>query len=481
MRRLVAGILLMLSVLSVNAQVRLVDCTPYHDMPLPSPMSNLSLLDGKVSLYVSGIWMSAQVVDGRIVFVEPDSLVHVCAPDADYVVQHPVSRSLFYTEKNGEGLMELRRKRNKLEGVAVPFEAEGSLQMCHPVFSTDGMFLVYSTDKRIGKGGYDLWYYQWKRNRWDGPYNMGGRVNTPGNEINPTIVGDYLVFASDGRSGRVDYDFYATRLVALYNSDDTVGMVPIGRAAVQPLPDFVNDNGNQLFFVNDTVQHVCYWMNLTRDSVEQLVMFENDMKGVLLRGMVSSAVGGHPVPETVVKVLDKDSRRVVDSMVTDRTGVYSFYLPVAETFRLAFNAPDYFNDTITVFTRRDNEEKLIADQVHDVRLSRLELNSVLYFSDVFVDGVGFELHPRVDNSMRQLVTFLNDNPHIEAYITITSDVTSDKDFNIMLTNKRLKQLVRYLSEKVSDNFVSLKNGDSDPMIFANGSGYTVVSVRLLKD
>lgn len=479
MKRIVSGILLMFSVLLASAQGRLVDCTPHHDMSLPSPLANLSVVDGRVALYAAGMWMTAQVVDDRVVVLEPDSLFLVSAPAADYVVQHPVSGGLFYTEKEREGLFELKRKRKKTEGVEVPFEADGSLEMCHPVFSSDGMFLVYSTDKRIGKGGYDLWYFQWKRNGWDGPYNMGGRVNTPGNEINPTIVGDYLVFASDGRSGRVDYDFYATRLVALRNSDDTVGMVPIGRAAVQPLPAFVNDNGNQLFFVSDTLRHANCWVNETRDSVAQFVFFEGDLRGVMLKGEVSSAVGGHPVAGTVVKVLDKESRVVVDSMVTDRTGSYSFYLPVSETYRVSFEAPDYFNDTITVFTRRDNEENLIADQVHNVRLSRLELNSVLYFSDVFTDSVGFELHPDVDKSLRQLVAFLDDNPHIEAYITVVSDVTADKDFNIMLTNRRLKQLVDYLRVKVPANFVSLKNGDSDSSIFTNGIGNTVVSVRLL--
>ena len=469
----------MFSVLSANAQGRLVDCTPHHNMPFPSPLTNLSVVDGKVSLFAAGMWMTARVVDGSLLFVEPDSLVFSVAPDADYLFQHPVSRGLFFTYSGREGMMELKRKRKKTEGVPVPFEAEGSLEMCHPVFSSDGRFLVFSTDKRVGKGGYDLWYYQWTRNGWEGPYNMGGRVNTPGNEVNPSIVGDYLVFASDGRSGRIDYDFYATRLVALRNSDDTVGMVPIGRAAVQPLPAFINDNGNQLFFVSDSVSQTSYWISRTRDSVEQFFFYEGDLKGVILKGVVSSAVGDHPVAETVVKVLDKDTYRVIDSMVTDRNGTYSFCLSASETYRLAFSAPGYFNDTVTVFTRRENEENLIADQVHDVRLSRLELNSVLYFSDVFSEGVGFELHPRVDNSLRQLVSFLNDNPHVEAYITVVSDVTSDRDFNILLTNRRLKELVGYLRKKAPENFVSLKNGDGDPMVFANGSGYTVVSVRLL--
>lgn len=479
MKQLAVHILFLLAALSASAQGSFIDYTRQTNMAFP--LSNLSMVDGRLGFYGAGMWMYASVMDKRIVAVEPDSMSVVHAPGANYMVQHPLTGSVYYTTEEHDGLMEFKRKRKKVECNPVPFSAEGSLNMVHPVFSSDGTFLVFSTDKRIGFGGFDLWYYHLKRGKWEGPYNMGDRINTAGNEINPTIVGDYLVFSSNGRSGRIDYDFYATRLVALSNSDDSVvSMIPIGRAAVQSLPPFVNDNDNQLYLTFDTLSNVGYWVTETRDSNSLFYLFEGDLRGVMLKGVVSSAVGGNPIAGAVVRVLADGSHRVADSIVTDRTGGYSFYLPSSGTFKLQVSAPDYFNDTTIVFTRRDNEEKMISSQVHDVQLSRLELNTMLFFSDVFTPGVGVELHPDIDNSLRQLTEFLQANPHIEAHITVTSDLSDNADFNIMLTNKRVAELSGYLKGKLPGNVVHLNNGDAMRQEKPMGSGNTVVAVQLFK-
>ena len=43
----------------------------------------------------------------------------------------------------------------------------------------------FSSDKKGGKGGMDIWYVEEIRKKWSTPKNLGLKINTPGNEVGP--------------------------------------------------------------------------------------------------------------------------------------------------------------------------------------------------------------------------------------------------------------------------------------------------------
>jgi hypothetical protein len=71
--------------------------------------------------------------------------------------------------------------------------------------------LVFASDLPGGFGGKDLWYttYDKKSDSWSTPINMGAGINTPGNELFPTLAlnGD-LLYASDGLPGVGGLDIF---------------------------------------------------------------------------------------------------------------------------------------------------------------------------------------------------------------------------------------------------------------------------------
>ncbi len=78
-----------------------------------------------------------------------------------------------------------------------------------PCLSPDGKKLYFASDKPGGYGGSDLYYSEWKDDRWNDPVNLGPVINTPGNESYPFVnASGQLFFSSDGHPGLGGKDIY---------------------------------------------------------------------------------------------------------------------------------------------------------------------------------------------------------------------------------------------------------------------------------
>ncbi len=71
-----------------------------------------------------------------------------------------------------------------------------------PRLTADGNFLLFSSDRPGGIGGFDLWASQRTKAGWSAPFNLGPAVNTEFNECNPdpTPDGKRLIFSTDRKA-----------------------------------------------------------------------------------------------------------------------------------------------------------------------------------------------------------------------------------------------------------------------------------------
>ncbi len=84
----------------------------------------------------------------------------------------------------------------------------------HPSVSADGQYLFFSSDMPGGFGGMDLYVCKREGNTWSNFKNLGGQVNTPGNEIFPYASEDgTLYFSSDGQIGFGGLDIFSARQI----------------------------------------------------------------------------------------------------------------------------------------------------------------------------------------------------------------------------------------------------------------------------
>ncbi len=82
----------------------------------------------------------------------------------------------------------------------------------YPAFNSQDSTLVFSSDRKGGFGGMDLWKSQLKNGKWTQPENLGPEINSEGHELMPVIWGDTLFFSSNKLfSGFGGYDLYGYR------------------------------------------------------------------------------------------------------------------------------------------------------------------------------------------------------------------------------------------------------------------------------
>ncbi len=68
----------------------------------------------------------------------------------------------------------------------------------HPWFDAELGVLVFSSDRKGGHGGADIWFVYKTKEGWTLPANAGGQVNTAGNELFPTTFEGDIFYSSNG-------------------------------------------------------------------------------------------------------------------------------------------------------------------------------------------------------------------------------------------------------------------------------------------
>lgn len=77
-------------------------------------------------------------------------------------------------------------------------------------------FLVFASNRPGGLGGFDLYYSILSNGRWSSPINLGPGINTASNEYRPLLgwhenfKNYFLMFSSDRPGGKGGYDLYFT-------------------------------------------------------------------------------------------------------------------------------------------------------------------------------------------------------------------------------------------------------------------------------
>ena len=75
-------------------------------------------------------------------------------------------------------------------------------------------FMVFTSDRPGGFGGFDLYFSVFNAGKWSDPFNLGPSINTEYNEYRPLIgfaggfTNNFIVFSSDRPDGLGGYDLY---------------------------------------------------------------------------------------------------------------------------------------------------------------------------------------------------------------------------------------------------------------------------------
>lgn len=106
---------------------------------------------------------------------------------------------------------------NSIDNDAVPVKLKinSRYKECNPVLSDDGNTLYFSSDRKGGYGGMDIWASErLSDGSWCTPYNLGKQINTENDEDNPVVNADgvTLEFTSNGCKGSTERTTYSVTM-----------------------------------------------------------------------------------------------------------------------------------------------------------------------------------------------------------------------------------------------------------------------------
>jgi outer membrane protein OmpA-like peptidoglycan-associated protein len=121
----------------------------------------------------------------------------------------------------------------------------------HPTLSADGTKLFFSSNMPGGEGGYDIWMVEQVGSTWSKPVNLGPTVNSKKDETFPFMhEGGTLFFSSNGRIGIGGYDIFMLNK----NEDGTSEIYNLGSSFNSEKDDIgfiLNADGNSGFFTSN--------------------------------------------------------------------------------------------------------------------------------------------------------------------------------------------------------------------------------------
>ncbi len=125
-----------------------------------------------------------------------------------------------------------------------------------PFLTKEGSVLYFSSDMPGGFGGFDLYYSIKDNDSWSAPVNLGEEINTPGDDITPFIDEENnLYFASDYHYGLGGFDIFK----AEYVLGNWINVTNLGGN--------VNSSGNDYYPYIDEIQNRIYYTSNRNESL----------------------------------------------------------------------------------------------------------------------------------------------------------------------------------------------------------------------
>lgn len=303
--------------------------------------------------------------------------------------------------------------------------------VAHPALSPDDLTLYFTANFPGGYGQKDLWMVtrQTEDDKWSAPVNLGPDINTPGDEVFPTVRSDgTLFFSSDGRDGFGGLDIYRAQRngdrwevvnvgYPLNSSADDFGMVFLSGFDEGYLSSSRSDRGD------DDIYH--FYKPQLQFNLVGTVIDVNTRRS--LAGAVVSIVGNNGLRQEVQ---------------TDKSGIFIGVLRQNTDYLVMASRNGYLNGKGRESTRGREPSKNIPMTIMLTSTALpIELHNILY------DLARWDLRAEALVSLDSLVEILNDNPGIVIELMSHTDSRGEPADNQILSQKRAQSVVDYLVMK----------------------------------
>ena len=361
----------------------------------------------------------------------------------------PDGLTMFLTQwsvKDGKKQADLYKSERKGTSWSEPaklstLDVPGSSTM-QPAVSTDGKYLLFSSDRPGGLGKFDLWYAPLDNTGNPGTaVNLGTLVNSAGDDEAPYYDAGMkvLIFSTNGRVGMGNFDFFQSQ-GDLANLTAPVNM---------GMP--MNSSKDDMYFASTSVGKGIYknaFVSSDRASSCCLELFKVTRRGKRIDGdIVSCDTPGKYLDGVEITLLDPATKQPVATTTTDGSGMYGFDLDDPGDFKVVAKKEGYFTKTFSISSGSMTAVDTLNDPelcLRAIPLHAIELKNILY------DFNKASLRPESFIVLDTLVSILDDNPTMTIELGSHTDGIGSVKYNLKLSDARAKSCVDYLVSKGID-------------------------------
>ena len=333
-----------------------------------------------------------------------------------------------------------------------------------PCFSADERTLYFSSNRRGGKGGVDLYRVPIDNSgRFGRPINLGSTINTPGDELFPYVSANgKLYFSSDGHPSIGGLDLFVasrneTEIVvehlgvpinsigddfAISFSDSTQGYISSNRPG--------GKGDDDIYFFKSTGSEDRWWTTAPPPVIDTL---NKKIVNYFVQVKVVDP-SGNPIDS--VKINVRKNGQTLSNEKTNKKGFIEL-IDLAENDELVFKCDK--EDFITVRSSFSMEgktipESLLKKEMTDttfqvmITMDRPEIGkeiSKLYeINSIYYDLDKAEIRPDAAEELDKIVQFLSDNAQMNLELGAHTDARASTGYNLKLSQRRAESAVNYI-------------------------------------
>ncbi|MFT3932352.1 MAG: OmpA family protein [Chitinophagaceae bacterium] len=342
-----------------------------------------------------------------------------------------------------------------------------------PFITDDGKYLLYTSDRPGGSGKYDIWKASLDSSgNTLSVENMGFEINTAEDEFSPYYhsKSGSLVFSSNGRIGMGGFDLYSSH----GNIDSSTWEQPVNPGA--PL----NSSKDDLFFTS-TDKVSCWnagYISSDRGAGEccLAVYTIQQNNGLQVNGVVSDGNTNQPLQGVIVRAIDsRNGNRELQSVVTDEQGKYRFAVRNISEFDVVAEKDAYSQQSNHIIHQlKTGEDTLQIDALALTSLNTkaglktntsLDTNAVDSTENIadeskntntnatYVGNFGFgksSLNAISNTNLDSLAEMMNTYPTVKVQLSGYTDGKGSDEYNVKLAQKRVDACIKYLVKKGID-------------------------------
>lgn len=320
-----------------------------------------------------------------------------------------------------------------------------------PFVTSDGKFLLFSSDRSGGYGKFDLWYCTLREDGSLGQaVNFGPTINTEDDERAPyyNSLTKKLLFSSNGRVGFGGLDFFESEGDLVNWSNPKNLGYPF------------NSSKDDLYFTATDDKGTRGYISSDRESSCCLEVFEVKKEYLSIAGLLTDCKTKLPLAGASVNLTNAEGSQKI---ITGTDGIYRFKVDSKRPIKLLFAKDNYFAITKNYIYEELAKADTLIDK--DYCLSPFKLGIPMTLENIYYEFNSAELTEPSKKVLDFLIPIMEDNPGMEIELGAHTDNIGTDEYNLDLSNRRAKSCTDYLESKgiAAARMTSKGYGESMPI------------------